>query len=316
MAITKRTFLKPQYFLSNNVPSTTVSTRTLIVAGFHIIDFIRHPSHGEYVCTHPDIFGMPIRYVIALYDKAANKSDILNAKRIAERKGHIFIAVSKKATADCIKWSNFLEILGGAVPSWRALSDSYSDILISSSKNRVPKNSSGEAWQIFEEATADGFEFLFGHRVRRLGGRKRGEDLSDMITQTPDSIILLVEAKATKSRYNIGKPQIRPLIDYVKRQNVRQRGCSVIGSVIVIANEFRQKAKRLNALSGEFLAETRFPLAFLRVDDFLKMICQMKKNPTLRNSLRWSHIFCSGGLIRYNIFCHELKTANEERYSD
>lgn len=293
---------------------TSVATRTLVAAGFTITDF-RRPGHGEYICERSDVFGVPIPYVVAVYDQEPIEREIDYARRIAERDGRIFIPIAPSSSGSCIAWSDFLEMLGGAVPTWRALNESYQYILKTASKNEVPNGLTGEAWQIFEDATADGFEFLFGRRVRRLGGRKRGRRLGDMITQTSDSKILLIDAKASIHNYNVGGPELRPLIEYVKNQKIRQRGRLELSAAVLIADQFEQNFERLYELSGEFISETGVPLTFLEVDNFLRMIDQMKRQPTMRNTLCWARIFCTGGLIKRETFEQELRSAIEETYA-
>jgi hypothetical protein len=40
------------------------------------------------------------------------------------------------------------------------------------------------------------FEFVFGRRVRRMGGRRRGQAVSDLIAQTVSGL-LVIDAKAS-----------------------------------------------------------------------------------------------------------------------
>ena len=154
---------------------TSVVTRTLVAAGFTITDFRRHPRYGEYVCERLDAFGMSIPYVIAVCDdNEPNEDEMEYARRVAKGEGRIFLVVARGSGDEWVRWDDFLEALGGAIPTWRALSDEYPNVLKTTSRNEIPIGLSGEAWQIFEEAVADGLEFIFGRRVRRLGGRKRG----------------------------------------------------------------------------------------------------------------------------------------------
>jgi hypothetical protein len=173
---------------------------------------------------------------------------------------------------------------------------------------------SGEAWQIFEEAVADGLEFIFGRRVRRLGGRRRGRKTSDMITQTSDCKILIIDAKASSGNYDVGWPELRPLTEYVKNQKIRQRGRLELTAAVLVANHFEQDGERLNELNGEFISETNIPLTFLEVDTMLKIIEQMKQHPTIRNTLRWGRVFCSGGIVKPRLFEQELEAAIEETF--
>ena len=296
---------------------TSVVTRTLVAAGFVITDFKRHPRYGEFICERLDAFGLPIPYVIAVCDDdKPNKEEMEYARRVAEGEGRVFLAVARGSGEEWLRWDDFLEALGGAIPTWRALSDEYSNILKTTSRNAVPPDLSGEAWQLFEDAVADGLEFIFGRRVRRLGGHKRGQKKTDMITQTPDRKILIIDSKASSGNYDVGWPELRPLAEYVKNQRIRQRGRLEVSGAVLVANQFQQDRERLNELNREFISETSIPLTFLEVDTMLQIIRQMKQHPTMRNTIRWGRIFGSGGIVEPRLFERELQVAMEETLSD
>jgi|GEM_PF-932164 hypothetical protein len=236
------------------------------------------------------------------------------ARHVAKSEGKVFVVVDRRAGAGRVHWDDFLEALGGAIPTWRALSDEYPNVLKTTSMNKVPIGLSGEAWKIFEDAVADGLEFIFGRRVRRLGGRRPGQIISDMITQTPDHKVLIIDAKASSHNYNVGVAKLRPLTEYVKNQKIRQRGRHELSAAILVANQFEQDNERLNELNGTFLSDTGIPLAFLEVNTLLKIVEKMRQQPILRNTLRWARIFCSGGLVKGRLFEQELKAAIEETF--
>ena len=60
------------------------------------------------------------------------------------------------------------------------MSDDFGPASIEAAKNKTPTWMNGEAWTILDDLTGDGLEFLFGRRVRRFGGRRRGLRMSDM----------------------------------------------------------------------------------------------------------------------------------------
>jgi hypothetical protein len=295
---------------------TSVVTRTLVASGFTITNFRRYPRYGEYVCERMDAFGMPIPYVIAVCgENEPNENEMEYARHVAEGEGKVFVVVARGAGAGWVRWDDFLEALGGAIPSWRALSEEYPNVLKTTSRNKIPIGLSGEAWKIFEDAVADGLEFIFGRRVRRLGGRRPGQIISDMITQTSDHKILIIDAKASSHNYDVGGPELRPLTEYVKNQKIRQRGRLELSAAVLVANQFEQDNERLNELNGAFLSDTSIPLAFLEVDTMLKIVEKMRQQPIQRNTLRWARIFCSGGLVKPRLFEQELKAAIEETFT-
>ena len=139
-------------------------------------------------------------------------------------------------------------------------------------------------------------------------------EISDMITQTSDRKILIIDAKASSHNYDVGGPELRPLTEYVKNQKIRQHGRLELSAAVLVANQFEQDSERLNELNGEFLSDTGIPFAFLEVDTMLKIIEQMRQHPIIRNTLRWARIFCSGGIVKLRLFEQELEAAIEETF--
>jgi hypothetical protein len=100
----------------------------------------------------------------------------------------------------------------------------------------------------------------------------------------------------------------------VRTQRDRQRGRLNVAGALIVANCFEQPAERLALLSAEFLADTGVPMAFLEVDTLLEMIRWLTNAPLARNTLRWSQIFCRGGLVKPEVFRSELRAATRETY--
>jgi hypothetical protein len=230
----------------------------------------------------------------------------------ARQNGRTFIIVSAEGGSSVVSWRDFIESLGGAVPSWHALAPEYSTVLATAASNRLTNGMSGEAWRIFERAVADGFEFIFGRRVRRLGGGKRGMRVSDMVTQTPDGSVIVIDAKASAAPYDVGFPELRPLVEYVNNQHVRQTGSPCVGAAVLVAAAFKQDAKRLSELSGEFNAEARVPATFLEAGGLALLVAVLSQAPVMRNKLRWRHILCRGGLVDNSAIETELRSAEDE----
>ncbi len=131
---------------------TPVAMRTLTAAGFTVTDFRRLPTHGEFICERQDAFGINIPYLIAMWDDASpDEKELAYVARIAQSEGRLFLPVATFGT-QCLGWQDFLDVLGGAVPQWRALSDEYPEILRTSSRNQTPPQVVGEGWRLFEDA--------------------------------------------------------------------------------------------------------------------------------------------------------------------
>jgi hypothetical protein len=159
---------------------------------------------------------------------------------------------------------------------------------------------------------SDGLEFALGRRVRRLGGRRRGERVGDSIARTPDDQLLLIDAKASQEPFDVGTDTLRSLQEYTQRQLRRQTGDLDLNATLLVANEFRQDEARLTAIGNDFLGAARIPLAFLRTASLVTMVDSLRENLSLRNKIRWQQLFCRVGMISAAHFLAELAAARRE----
>ena len=295
-------------------PNVALATRTLLLAGYAIENSRRQPTHIEILCHKTSVLASDVRYLVAITESDSFTEDtIQELRRIAGREGRSLVLVGATATELQLGWADFLDALGGAVPSWRALAPEYENDLRTTGTNTLPAGVIGEAWRLFEDLVADGFELVFGRKVRRMGARKRGQRISDMITQIPDSAVLVVDTKATSGAFSASIPELRPLIEYTRMQRLRQRGHNEVFAAVLVAPEFEQDANALSAVSKQFLAETSVPVAFLRAALLGQMVTSLSRQPDLRIAVNWRSLF-SGGLIDPRDFQLELKRADTERY--
>jgi hypothetical protein len=295
-------------------PNVAVATRTLLLAGYAIENSRRQPTHIEILCHRTSVLASDVRYLVAITEaEAFTEHTVQELRHIAEREGRSLVLVGATSTELQLGWSDFLDALGGAVPSWRALAPEYTNNLLIAGNNKLPEGATGEAWRLFEDLVADGFELVFGRKVRRMGARKRGQRVSDMITQIPDGAILVVDAKATASAFNASISELRPLIEYTRMQRLRQRGHNEVFAAVLVAPRFEQDAATLNSVSKQFLAEAGVPVAFLMVGLLGLMVTSLSTRPDLRNALHWRALF-AGGLVDVRGFQSELSRADNERY--
>ena len=204
------------------------------------------------------------------------------------------MAVATASNQHSISWEDFVEVLGGAVPTWHALTQEYEPALLTAAQNDFPSGMTGEAWLIFEDLVAYGLEFMFGRRVRRLGGRKRGRPVSDMQAQTPQGDIVVVDTKASALGFDLGWPELRPLVEYVKRQRERQRGHLQLIGALVVSSAFQQTEDRMQELSRDFFGETRVPVSFIVADVLANSVRLFRTRPDVRNGIRWNRILTGG----------------------
>jgi len=295
--------------------AVSVASRTLTAAGFTVTNCIRQRSHAALECERPDLLGSTVRYLVALCEgRFPPPDDIPNIRRDAAREDRLLVMVAETGGDDWLAWSDFLLALGGAVPIWRALGPGYDSALLTLSRNELPEGLKGEAWRLFEEAVADGLEFLFGRRVLRLGGAARGTRVADLLAHTPDGRLLIVDAKASSKSFDAAWPELRALGEYVQKQQARQRGGIEVAAALVVAPVFKQEPEALAAVAGEFLAERRVPVTFATASTLLHMVATARDRPRLRPALRWSNVVCQPRLITDEHFDVEVRAAERERF--
>ena len=295
-------------------PQAQTATRTLIVAGYSIEGSHRQPRHIEILCKQTDILGASIPYLIAVTDfDELSDAEIDDIYHSAENQNRTPIIVTSIPSERTISWEDFTEALGGAVPSWQALSPEYDQALVTAAKNQLPAGETkGEAWLIFEDLVGSGLEFIFGRRVRRLGGRLRGRPVSDMQAQMPTGEVLVVDTKASADGFNVTWSELRPLVEYVRHQRVRQRGQVELFGALISSSNFKQNDDRLSELSSRFFAEVRVPLSFIDAYVLTATVNLFQERPDVRNGIHWNQIF-KGGRICLSIIRDEMHAVDNER---
>lgn len=298
---------------SCSVPNVATAVRSLLVAGYDLDDAgERHPSHIEIRCLKPSVLGVDIHFLIALTDMDEfDEPQMEDVRRIARQEHRAVVFIGKESTDSQLGWSEFLSSLGGAVPSWRAISPSYSEALVIASTNKLPAGMIGEAWLLFEDLVCDGLEFIFGRRAKRMGGRRRGQKLSDITAVLPTFELLVVDAKATGGEFDANWPSLRALVEYTKKQQQRQLGYNIVYGALIVSSAFHQGPEVQQQLSNSFLAETRVPLAFMTAQTLTGIISRIQRSVDLRASINWKQIF-SGGAVTSDIFNSELTQATNE----
>lgn len=296
------------------LPQTQTVTLTLIVAGYSIEGSHRQPRHIEILCKRTDILGASIPYLIAVTDhNELSEAEIDDIYYSAENKNRTPVIVTPIPSKRTISWEDFTEALGGAVPSWQALSSEYDHALVTAAKNQLPAGvAEGEAWLIFEDLVGSGLEFIFGRRVRRLGGRVRGRPVSDMQAQMPVGDVIVVDTKASADGFNVTWSELRPLVEYVQRQRVRQRGQVELFGALILSSNFKQKDARLSELSSQFFGEVRVPVSFMDAAVLAATVSLFRERPQVRNGIRWNQIF-RGGRICLSIIRDEMHAVDNER---
>lgn len=285
-----------------------------MAAGYEVTGCERQPQYLELQCEHVSLLGAKVRYTFAITDEDSfSPSQIAEIERIALSDCRAVVFIGHKSGKRQISWTEFLDNLGGAVPSWRALAPDYGQQLLITSQNELPPGKKGEAWLLFEDLVGDGLEFVFGRRVRRFGGRKRGHCVSDMVAQLPDAQLIVVDAKASAQGFDATWANLRPLSEYVKQQRLRQNGQNDVFSALVVSSNFSQEPTALAEVSRAFYADTSVALAFIRATVLADTVELLTNHLAARNAVRWRHVF-SGGSVQLDQIKRELNRALDERY--
>ena len=290
-----------------------VSTRTLLAAGYAISGVQRQPAHIEFKCERVSRLGPKVHFLIAITDRDEFSEEAAkDISHAAENQNRLAVLVSQSGGPAQLTWTAFLEVMGGAVASWKALTDEYRNHLEKASRNEMPSGLTGEAWWMFESLVADGLEFCFGRRVNRLGGHTRGKRVSDMVAPLPDFSVLVVDAKASGSGFDANARALRALVEYVEKQKQRQMGGCDVVAALVVSSGFLQDAEGLTSAAKEFLGETRTPLCFITAKDLWLLVKSLRDKPDIRSCVRWNMLF-AGGLIQSAQIESEIRAILQER---
>jgi hypothetical protein len=295
-------------------PSVPVAVRTLLVSGYALDTAAeRHLTHIEIRCGKLSVFGVQVPFLIAITDQATfTPEQIGDITRVARQENRTSVFVGRDATNSQLAWQEFLSALGGEVPSWRAVAPTYPPALLTASTNKTPPGTNGEAWLMFEDLVCDGLEFIFGRRAHRLGGRRRGQPVSDIVAVLPTTELIVVDAKAAKDGFDVNWPALRPLTEYVKRQQQRQQGYNFVHAAALISSRFIQAEAKLQDLSNQFLAETHMPLAFHTAKALVDVVVRIQSSTDIRAAIDWKRLFAGGALL-IDAFDRELGKARNER---
>jgi hypothetical protein len=280
-----------------------------MISGVH-----RQPSHIEFKCERTTRLGAVFQLLIAVTDNEEfQPNQILDIEYAAQNQGRAPVFVSAAGGDHQLNLEEFLDILGGAVPPWRVLTAEFAQQLVIASRNTLPNGLTGEAWFLFEELVADGLEFCWGRKVNRMGGRRRGKRVSDMIAPLPDFDVAVVDAKASADKFDITWDHLRPLVEYVEKQKKRQQGGGAVIAALVVSSQFQQNEGEIAKISREFIGETRTPLCVMTAETLAYAVNELLRQPDIRAAIRWKAIL-SGGPITVQTLEREIHAALAERW--
>jgi hypothetical protein len=134
-----------------------------------------------------------------------------------------------------------------------------------------------------------------------------------MQAQTPQEKVFVIDAKAAGGEgFDVTWPGLRPLVEYVKRQRLRQRGHFDVAGALVLSSKFQQPDARLQELSDQFIGEAGVPASFMEAKVLSEVVNAVRTRPDLRNAVGWSSIL-TGGRVKLAAFKRELAATDAER---
>jgi hypothetical protein len=130
-----------------SLPNVAIAVRTLLVGGYDLDSGgERQPAHIEIRCQKPSVFGVQVQFLIAITEALEfSPEQMHDIEGLAIRENRKPVFVGRNSTDAQLGWQEFLLILGGEVPSWRAVAATYSSALSTASTNNRPAGTSGEA---------------------------------------------------------------------------------------------------------------------------------------------------------------------------
>lgn len=290
-------------------------TRTLLTAGYSISGARRQPRYAEIDCERVGALGALTRVLLVIAGAdGLTPEEIEEIQAEAARHHRSPVVVASDPLDGAITTSDFFGALGGEVPRWRAIAPEYGGWIRATATNETPPGLEGEAWALFEELVADGLEFIFGRRVHHLGAKRRGKPLSDLIAETPQRSLLVVDAKATSKEFNATLAELRPLGEYLTRQIARQEGQNPVHGALVVAPGFRHDESQLQDVALRFYAQFGRPVAFCTAGVLAQIVELLRGRPLSRNGMRWPEIM-RGGLVKANEVSADLAALDDERRS-
>jgi hypothetical protein len=304
--------------MGKSVIHTDLATiyRTLISAGFVVINFSRKPTYIAFHAYRSDEFGVKTKYLIAF--AGPNKfspTDLSALHKSAKYRSESLVIVGETEAlpvegAPVIPPDIFLQRLGGAVSSYLPLEPFYPKHLEILGGNKLPKGLTGKADELFEQYVYVGLLFLLQQRVVRYGQDRLFEALPDGIT-LGGNILLLYDCKAAEDGYDVNSSSMRQFADYVDTfHNRYQNYVGRINSFLVISGSF-QRPDTLDDRSKELISTCGVPLSFLTAKDMGSIIKSLVENPVFRQTINWKRVF-SIGLVNPKAITKDLKRRKKD----
>ncbi len=194
------------------------------------VDTHHKPSYIALNAGRRDEFGVETLYLFACVadDRELSEEDIRSLKKVAQHEGSSLVVVgSLSQTPDDVAILSSKELLGrlgGPILALLPLEPEFPDRLRTLGHNELPAGITGKPDTVFEEYVHAGLQFILQDRVVRYGQERLFEALPDGLVAGHRSPLILYDAKAAKSGYEINSTTIRQFADYVRTFHARYEG--------------------------------------------------------------------------------------------
>jgi hypothetical protein len=271
--------------------------RTLLAAGFDVTRVERKPNYLALTLVRPNAFGSRIKYLVAYAgDRLISEADVEGLEKLSLRESSSLVVVSANTnlardSVVVLTKSKLFSLMGGVVSSVLPLEPNFGEQLITLARNQLPHGMQGEPDDLFENYVHAGFQFLLRGRVLRYGQDRRFEAVPDGMALTNDAPLILYDAKAARSPYEITITTIRQFADYVKQFHSRYE--AYVGRVYafaVVSNAFQNESV-LVARSNELYANCGVPLVCVTAETVSRMVALFADRPIFRSIVDWKNIF-------------------------
>jgi hypothetical protein len=186
---------------------------------------------------------------------------------------------------------DLLARLGGPVLALLPLEPEFPDRLRILGHNELPAGMNGKPDTLFEEYGHAGLQFILQDRVVRYGQERLFEALPDGLVAGHQSPLMLYDAKAAKSGYEITSTTIRQVADYVRTFHARYEGFTGrLFAFVLISGHFQTEGS-LEERSNQLYAECSVPLRTCTADALAKIIALLANRPSYRQAIDWKTIF-------------------------
>jgi len=279
--------------------------RTLISSGFHFDNVYDHSSNISIHCHRFDEFGISIPYLIVLAKTKINQAEFNAIKKSCKNVSLILVG-DKKNQNEGLELRNFLEKLGGPIISLFPYNMNFERQLNELGRNTLPKGMLGKPDSLFELASRDCLQLLFGNRVIKYGQDRIFEALPDGIAFPSNNLPIMYDAKSYSSGYKLSRNSIRTFTDYINNYNSKySHYTGKIYSFIIVSGFFADSKKSLENRARELYSDAQVLPVYLTTREFSKAVNIVKQNVQYRMSIDWKNIlsnsFFNANDIRKNI---------------